>query len=328
MLTTKRLIMRFIETCGGFKALQWYNRTTPLVLMYHRIIDKPFIYGLSPLEFEKQIAYITKRFRVVSIDTLVEEIKQGAVKPYTIALTFDDGHYDFYENAWPILKKYNVPASLYITTAFVDGTRWLWPDLLKYTLLNTAVSQINMPNLGTLSLTPKDLQKTWHILGDHCLTLSISERMECIHAFANAAHVELPDSPAPPFHAVTWKQLIEMQHEGLIIGSHTVSHPILSGLTTAEIRDELFESADAIKNKVGYFPKGICYPNGRLSDINDDVLAQAKNIGYEYGLLACNTEITSSEIFLMGRLSTDSDFDYFRWTLCRRPLKQHSHYIS
>lgn len=328
MLTPKRLVARLIEACGGFKALQWYNRTTPLVLMYHRIIDKPFIYGLSPSEFEKQIAYIAKRFRVVSVETLIEEIKQDTVKPYTLALTFDDGHYDFYENAWPILKKYRIPASLYITTGFVDGTTWLWPDLLKYTLLNSNKSQASLLPLGLLPLDKDSVLETWHRVGDYCLTLSSSERLQCIRALAEVANIKLPTSPAAPFHAVTWEQLAEMQQEGLTIGSHTVSHPILSSLTTAEINDELLSSAEVIQNKLGHFPKGICYPNGRLSDINDDVLAQAKAIGYEYGLLARNTEIAKTALFLIGRLSTCSDFDYFRWTLCRRPLKQQSHYIG
>jgi len=328
MSAPKRLALRLIEACGGFKALQWYNRATPLVLMYHRIIDKPFIYGLSPEDFEKQIAYIAKRFRVVSMETLVQEVMQDQVKPYTIALTFDDGHYDFYENAWPILKKYQIPASLYVTTDFINGSIWLWPDLLKYTLLNTPVSSVNLAPLGSLSLTQDNLQTTWHAIGDYCLTLGINERMDCIRAFAEAAKVTLPSAPTAPFHAVTWEQLAEMQHDGLTIGSHTVSHPILNGLTETEIHRELLTSAENIQQRLGKFPLGICYPNGRLSDINDTVISVAKSIGYQYGLLARNTEITKSAPFLIGRLSTHSNFNYFRWTLCRRPSKQHTHYIG
>ncbi len=157
MSTFKRIAIKLIERLGGFKILQWYNRSTPLVLMYHRVIDKPFIYGLSPAQFERQIAYIAKRFRVVSMNTLIEEIKNDAIQPYTIALTFDDGHYDFYESAWPILQKYQIPASLYVTTDFINGNLWLWPDLLKYALLNNTRASVDLPPLGKILLTADNL---------------------------------------------------------------------------------------------------------------------------------------------------------------------------
>lgn len=328
MSTIKRLIINIIEKLGGFKVLQWYNRATPLVLMYHRVIDEPFIYGLSPAEFEKQIAYIAKRFRVVAMNTLIKEIKSNSVKPYTIALTFDDGHADFYTSAWPILKKYQVPANLYITTDFISGKLWLWPDLLKYALLNNTQPHIDLAPLGTISLTQDHLFKAWHLLGDYCLTLGSNERLKFIASFAQAANVALPETPVAPFTAVTWEQLSEMQQQGLNIGSHTVTHPILSLLSDAEIKHELQASADSIQINLGQTPTGICYPNGRMSDINESVLTQAKALGYEYGLLAQNMPITKDDLFLIGRLASHSDFNYFRWALCRRPAKQHQHYIG
>lgn len=328
MSAPKRFVIQLIEALGGFKALQWYNRSTPLVLMYHRIIDKPFIYGLSPTQFEKQLTYLTKRFRIVTIDTLIAEINQNTVQPYTIALTFDDGHYDFYENAWPILKKYNIPASLYVTTDFINGNIWLWPDLLKYVLLNSPGINVDIKPLGAISLTKDELQNSWHLLGDYCLTLDSNARLQFIYDFAQAAHVTLPETPVAPFTAVTWDQLGEMQAQGLNVGSHTVSHPILSTLNETDLKHELLASAENIKANLGQFPKGICYPNGRMSDINDTVLAQAKALGYEYGLLARNIQINKNEPFLIGRLPSHSDFDYFRWTLCRRPSRQHMHYIG
>lgn len=328
MSAYKRLVIKLIEAFGGFKILQWYHRSTPLVLMYHRIIDKPFIYGLSPIQFEKQVAYLIKRFRIVSIDTLADEIKKNTIRPYTIALTFDDGHYDFYENAWPILRKYNIPASLYVTTDFINGSLWLWPDLLKYALLNSKCMQVDIAPLGPISLTEDQIQKSWHVLGDYCLTLDSNARLKFIHDFAQAANVNLPQTPVAPFTAVTWKQIYEMQTQGLDIGSHTVSHPILSTLNKIDLKHELLGSAETIKMNLGQCPKGICYPNGRLSDINDNVIKEAKALGYEYGLLARNIQINKNEPFLMGRLPSHNDFDYFRWTLCRRPSRHQIHYIG
>ena len=327
MHKSKQSLLRFIEICGGFKILRWQNRYAPQVLMYHRIIDKPFIAGLAPAEFEKQIAYIAKHFRVVPIDVLLNEIKQNRVQPFTVSLTFDDGHFDFYENAWPILKKYHLPASLYITTGFVDGKVWLWPDLLKFAMLNSANKIISLPPLGEVDLTPENLFSSWHRLGDYCLTLEQDKRLNFIQQLAQAAAVTLPQAPVAPFTSVSWQQLDEMQKEGLDVGSHTVSHPILSSLSEQESYAELHESGCNIEQHLGQFPRGICYPNGRPTDVNDKVISQAKKIGYQYGLLARNTMIDKNKPFLIGRLASHIDFIYFKWTLCRHAPEQQHHYI-
>ena len=328
MHRTKRLIIRVLESAGFLKALRWHNRSIPQVLMYHRIIDQQFISGLPPSQFEKQISYIAKHFRVVTMDMLMSEINSGNIKPNSVALTFDDGHYDFYENAWPILKKYKLPASLYITTGFVNGDLWLWPDLLKFAILNCNNKSIYIEPFGNLSLDEKNLSGSWHLLGDYCLTLQTQERIDFIKKFARAANIELPEKPVKPFTPVSWQQLTEMQHEGLNVGSHTVSHPILKSLSGEEIAHELASSAQLIAEKLGAFPKGICYPNGRLADINDTVIAQAKTLGYQYGLLARNTPISKEKPFLIGRLASHNDYDYFKWMICRHPAEQQHHYIG
>lgn len=296
--------------------------------MYHRIIDKPFIAGLSPAEFEKQIAYIAKHFRVVPIETLLDEINRNSVKPFTVALTFDDGHYDFYTHAWPILKKYQLPASLYVTTGFVDGALWLWPDLLKFAMLNSVNKTVFLPSLGEVSLNAENLSSSWHKLGDYCLTLTTDKRQEFIEQLAQTAAVTLPPAPVAPFTPVSWQQLDEMQKEGLDIGSHTISHPILSSLSEQHSHNELLESGRNIAQHLGRFPRGICYPNGRPADVNEKVITQAKAIGYTYGLLARNTIIDKKNPFLIGRLASHSDFDYFKWTLCRHAPEQQHNYIA
>lgn len=328
MLAYKKFLLHIIESLGGFSLMRMLKRNQPVILMYHRIIDNTFINALTPEEFEKQIIYIQEHFKVVPLEELIADINSGNIKPNSLALTFDDGHYDFYTNAWPILKKYKLPASLYITTGFVDGTTWLWPDLLKYILLNSQEPELQTAALGPISTDKNNHHQSWHKLGDYCLTLTVENRNAFLQTLANAAGVTITSNPQSPFNAVTWAQLQEMQKDGLTLGSHTVTHPILSTLALEDLHTELAGSARAIEQHLGTPPSGICYPNGRPEDISGTVIKTAEKLGYTYGLMGRNSKLDKSALFRIGRMAANIDFFYFKWTLARREKNLNTHYIN
>jgi peptidoglycan/xylan/chitin deacetylase (PgdA/CDA1 family) len=328
MSIIKKLLLHIIESLGGFQLLRRIKKNDPIILMYHRILQDDFINGLAPQEFEQQIAYISKHFNVVSIEDLLRDVKNNRVKPCSLALTFDDGHYDFYTHAWPILKKYNLPVSLYITTGFVDGTTWLWPDLLKYILLNSNTAILNVESLGDIPTHETEQHISWHKLGDHCLTLSTEARNKLLYKLAADAKILVSDTPQPPFHSVTWPQLQEMHKEGLVVGSHTVTHPILSSLSIENLHYELATSASAIQQHLGAAPAGICYPNGRPEDISDNVIKAAELTGYTYGLMGRYSRFNNTRLFNIGRIAANKDFFYFKWTLARRKQDTPGSYIQ
>lgn len=328
MSIIKKLLLHIIESLGGFQLLRRIKKNDPVILMYHRILQDEFINGLTPQEFEKQIVYISKHFNVVSLEDLLRDAKNNSVQPYSLALTFDDGHYDFYTHAWPILKKYNLPVSLYITTGFVDGTTWLWPDLLKYILLNSNTAILNVENLGDISTHKIEHHISWHKLGDYCLTLNVEARNSLLYRLAADAKIAVSDTPEPPFHSVTWQQIQEMHKAGLVVGSHTVTHPILSSLPTENLHYELATSASAIQQYLGAAPAGICYPNGRPEDISDAVIKAAELSGYTYGLMGRYSKFNNTRMFNIGRIAANKDFFYFKWTLARRKQDIPGNYIQ
>ena len=318
MTALKKILLHLIEHLGGFQMLRYIKKNDPVIVMYHRILENKFINGLTPQEFEQHLAYISKHFNVISAEDLLCDVKNNCVKPYSLALTFDDGHYDFYTNAWPILKKYKLHASLYITTGFVDGTTWLWPDLLKHILLNSNTAILNVENLGNISTHKTEHHISWHKLGDYCLTLSVEARNNLLYKLANDAKISISNTPQSPFHSVTWSQLQEMHKEGLVIGSHTVTHPILSSLSIENLHYELATSASAIQQHIGAAPAGICYPNGRPEDINEAVIKAAELTGYTYGLMGRYSRLNHNRIFNIGRIAANKNLFYFKWTLARR----------
>jgi len=87
------------------------------VLMYHSVDETKWKYGISKKDFEKQLQYLQKNFNVVSAKKIIEYI-QGKIEldNKSITLTFDDGYLNTYETVLPLLKKYNLPATIFLTT--------------------------------------------------------------------------------------------------------------------------------------------------------------------------------------------------------------------
>ncbi len=96
-----------------------------VILMYHSVADNSSFFTVTPAEFEKQMAYLKENnFNVVSVSHLVEALEnKKQILPKTIVITIDDGYEDNFTNAFPVLKKYNFPASIFLVTDSVGGER-------------------------------------------------------------------------------------------------------------------------------------------------------------------------------------------------------------
>lgn len=307
----KVILLSFFEAFGAYKVNRFLQRKRPMILMYHRVLNDPLLPGIAPDIFAQQLAYLQKNFRVVPVDQLVSEINEGIQEPYSVALTFDDGHQDFYTNAWPLLKEYQLPASLYVTTGFVDNKCWLWPDLLRYILINTKKKSFEVEGLEELALGKANLLTAWNRLGDYCLTLKTADRDYFLKNLALRFEVDIDIQPEKPFSAVTWDQLREMQKEGLDVGSHTVSHPILSDLDEGQLIAELTGSFRRIEEELGTTPTGICYPNGMAKDISP-LVEKCAMASYRYGLVAYPCEVSSDQMMHLGRWSAPNNMSRFK----------------
>ncbi|UTA47364.1 polysaccharide deacetylase family protein [Simiduia sp. 21SJ11W-1] len=311
-MISKDTLFSAAEALGGFRALRYLTRKREKVLMYHRIIDHPQIPAITPKEFEQQIRYLKRHFNIKPVDQLIQARVQGTSDDNAIAITFDDGHADFYQNAWPILKKYQVPASLYVTTGFIDNQCWLWPDLLRHILWTTANPGLLFNGNQHLSLQNPHRQSTWNTIASHCLSLASDERIAFINNLAHTLNVPTDSPPSTLYKAVTWDNLREMHAAGLEIGSHTVSHRILSTLNSHELTMELRASKQRIEEQMESKINGICYPNGMRKDINQQVEQQAASEGYRYGLVAYPAKTNRNNLFHQGRWAAPKSFTLFK----------------
>ena len=106
------------------------------ILMYHRFGYEDGNLFVTPENFSRQIAYIKdKGYNVISLDELVDGIKNNRkFKHRTVVITIDDGYRDNFTYAYPILRKYNFPVTIFIIANFIDNKK----DFMNWDEINTA----------------------------------------------------------------------------------------------------------------------------------------------------------------------------------------------
>ena len=135
--------------------------------MYHRVNDgirKEL--SVSIKNFEWQIHYLKqKKYLVISMDTLIEKIKTKSLNDKCVVLTFDDGYADYYDNAYPILKKYGFPSINYLVSGYIESNNVFWwdQDIGKSQLMNWKqihnLNQSDIVEFGAHTVTHPDLDK-------------------------------------------------------------------------------------------------------------------------------------------------------------------------
>ena len=231
-----------------------------LILTYHRFGANDEPGKTSVKAFTEHLEYLTAHYRVLPLSHIAEHLAAGKPLPSgTAALTIDDGYANAYELAYPLLRQYRVPATLFAATGFVDGRLWLWTDKLRYLTLRTPASELVAVLKGrTLryALTDREtrLDAADHI-NSSLKTMPDEAKEEVIRRIAASLGVLLPALPTAEYRPITWAQAREMEASGVEIGSHTVSHSILTNVKDERLLYELVESKarleEMLKHEVG-----------------------------------------------------------------------------
>ena len=159
----RQLAVSTFKRVGLLRALRRIeDRTRAIVLRYHSVSEpserneayRGAGIAVSPELFERQMRYLSDSYQVVPLDRLVERSGAGAPFPArAVAITFDDGYRDNYTNALPVLDSLGLAATVYVTTdAIGDGWRF-WVSRLRFVLLRTRESRIELPELGSVDLS-------------------------------------------------------------------------------------------------------------------------------------------------------------------------------
>lgn len=307
----KSKIIEIAGELGGYQLARLLTRKQPKILMYHRFSAVKKGHEVTAATFEKQLRLIKRYFNPMTLAELAQIIEQqGSAPANAVVITVDDGYRDFYEVAFPLLKKYQVPATFFVTTGFVNGDIWLWPDQVLWLLNNrTRLDAIVAVGNRTFDLS-QPTQAIWWPLVLHLLTVENSLRLQALQDLQTLGGITLPALAPVEYSAVNWQQLREMQASGIEIGGHTVTHPSLGHMDLNAARAEINLSFSMLCEQLGAVPRTFCYPNGQPADYS----AEVKQLVSESGFTAAVTAYSD-------RFNTDLPWAWRRFVGCEESFQ-------
>jgi peptidoglycan/xylan/chitin deacetylase (PgdA/CDA1 family) len=295
---------------GAFAPFRWATREKILILTYHRFSLEENPQKISSAEFAAHLEYLSKNNRVLSLQETIDYLKNGkTLPPNTTVITIDDGYADAFEIAFPLLKKYEFPATVYAVTDFLDEKCWLWTDLMRYVLLKTESDSVEI-QLNCKDKIETELKgdaqrlETASRINSHLKKLPDEQKEAKIKAIAADLNVEIPTLPIKEFAPVSWAQAREMDAENVKIESHTAAHPILTNVSAKRLDFELKTSKKRLEEVLDRQVEHFCYPNGSF---DENVWKAVENSNYKsatttnYGFNEKNTNR-----FLLNRIDAQS----------------------
>jgi peptidoglycan/xylan/chitin deacetylase (PgdA/CDA1 family) len=282
-------------------------RRIPRILTYHRFEERPG--GIWPdlAMFERHLQFLSGRYRVLSLSELHEAILARRTPENAVVVTIDDGYEDFHRLALPLLHKYRIPATLYVTTDFVDRRMWFWWDAVRYVLHRTRRQTFTFPQggIGQVFHLNADHERpaAWSAVGNACMSLGVAERERMVRDVADYLEVAIPVEAPPEFRPMTWQQVREAASRGIEIGSHTCSHPRLSLTCESELAREVVDSKRRLEAIVDRAVTSFCYPFGRPEDVSETARQAVVGAGYRNAVVAYNDSRVTDDVFALRRFT-------------------------
>jgi len=253
-----------------------------VILCYHRVGTEgiPLYSSLSPEVFDAQMSYLREHYRVISLAQLISELERPDATGQAAAVTFDDGYRDNYSHAFPVLQKYGIPATIFLTVGAVESGEVSWYDrvFLALQILPSPVLHLDLDVPRRYEL--KSPQARYAAAVDvvaRMRKLPEGQRRQCCADLQKK--VTLPARELSD-RMLTWDQVRTMHQSGVSFGSHTVTHPVLSQLTTSAAEMELRDSKRILEERIESAVEDFAFPFGQPADCGDLPAAALARCGY------------------------------------------------
>lgn len=317
-----------------------------MVLIYHRVVDldsDPQRLSVTPDNFEMQMDVISRNFHPISLKELVDDLARGKIRDRTCVITIDDGYEDNYLHARPVLEKFGIPATIFVSSGFIGTRREFWWDELDRLILHnqSLPDEVHISVNGTEHCWPvseKEHNAGWHVqstqtasaenrdrFGRHEIYMGLCQLLQPMEVEQiNGALVQLREvtgdsGDARQKHiAMNAEQVRSLHQGGLIdIGAHTQSHVNLATQPVIKQKMEIEGSKSDLETMLGSKVESFSYPFGALRNYSDQSIKCVKNAGFNSAVSGYSSNVTrlTSAYEIPRRVVRDWDAETFEMKL-------------
>ena len=256
------------------------------ILVMHRVLSEAEQARANSLEgmvlreatFARMLEFLSRKFRVVSLEDILRgrDNDQGDSRPRCL-LTFDDGWRDNYTNAYPLLRRYRFPAMIFLVTGQVGTEGGFWVERLRKTWNNpllrrqveSIITEILPPQSGRQEVSLEEtVEYAKHMPADDRARL-LQRLLPLDQSGEQARGLD---------QMMTWEEAADLGHNGVEMGAHTVTHPLLTHEGTETVRQEVRLSKKAMEENLNFAVRAFAYPNG---DWDERVRAEVEQAGFK-----------------------------------------------
>ena len=282
-----------------------------LVLVYHRVnevMTDPQLLCVSPKNFAEHLDVLQKNYKPMKLQNLAQTFQSRFIPRRMVAVTFDDGYADNLYKAKPLLERYEVPATVFVTTGYVGMRReFLWDELDRLLLqpgtlpekltleINGKMHEWSLDSAKHYSRDAYQYHRSWNVLEENnsgprqrlyrslCALLNLLPTEEIQKAIGKLniwANVR-------PMGRLSHRILMEEEishldaSDFMEVGSHTVSHPNLSTLPVNVQEIEINKSKQYLEDIVGHPVTTFSYPYGSPTDYTAKTVKIVQESGFE-----------------------------------------------
>lgn len=277
------------------------------ILTYHRVLShselstqyvQPGMY-VSVDVFDRQLQFLKRHCTVLSFADLLAmwATRQWDITQRYCVVTFDDGWLDNYRHAFPLLKRYGIPATIFLPTDYIGTDQWFWPDRISWLWprwnkqsgaeQHRVWSAVSTQHAWCQGLEQALMGGDIESLLEGCKPHSYDRIDHFVQSWADALGVLLPSER----QVMNWDEVNEMSQSGIFFGSHSMTHKILTTVSDEELLQEVQGSWDALRRRVVRALPVFCYPNGnwnerigRAVEVAGYEAAVTTEFGYETGV--------------------------------------------
>jgi len=281
------------DAVGVYSLFRFFKRNQTIILMYHGITETASVPDnfdgrqVDATLFEHQIEYLKKNYDIISFDEYVNNEQRGILKEdrlnthnrvkRQLTITFDDGYANNLYVLAPIIKKNNIPIIIYLPAGLIDNNEIYWSNKVSFCIGRTERKRIEfMAGAKRIVLdlsNPKSRISALITAKKTLFNISETDRKKAIFEIISSCDVDFRDNI--DLRPMSWEELKKLKKQlGDLVsfGSHTLTHPLLSKISDAEIIKELSESRKMISKKL-VKTDHLSYPFG---DYDSRVITTAK----------------------------------------------------